>query len=102
VVGTVVLVVVAFVTDASSAPWLWRAVAAGGSVPTPSTRADRPPRPAPGTRHRAAARLGAAAAVSVLVAGYLGYVAAGGPRTPRPSGRRPRATARRPPPPSTP
>ena len=50
--GTVVLVVVAFVTDASSAPWLWRAVAAGwlGAQAVDGARiARRGPLPARGT-----------------------------------------------------
>ena len=37
VVGTLVLLVIAFVTDASNAPWLWRAVAAVCSAARPST-----------------------------------------------------------------
>jgi len=78
VVGTLVLVVVAFVTDASSAPWLWRAVAAvwlGAQAVDGARIARRGPRPARGT---ALLPVGvAAAAVTVLVAGYLGYVAAG-------------------------
>ena len=52
VVGSVVLVVVAFVTDASSAPWLWRAVAAGwlGAQAVDGARiARRGPLPARGT-----------------------------------------------------
>jgi len=78
VVGSVVLVVVAFVTDASSAPWLWRAVAAawlGAHAVDAARIARRGPRPARGTALLPV--WGAAAAVSVLVAGYLGYVAAG-------------------------
>lgn len=77
VVGTVVLVVVAFATDASSAPWLWRAVAAvwlGVQAADGARIARRGPRPA-----RGGALLpiwGAAAAVTALVAGYLGYGAA--------------------------
>jgi hypothetical protein len=70
----VVLVVVAFVTDASSAPWLWRAVAAvwlGAHAVDAVRIARRGPRPARGTALLPV--WGAAAAVSVLVAGYLGY-----------------------------
>ena len=77
VVGTLVLLVIAFVTDAPNAPWLWRAVAAiwlGGQAVDGARIARSGPRPP-----RGAALLpiwGAGAAVTVLVAGYLGYGAA--------------------------
>jgi len=77
VLGTVVLVIVAFVTDASSAPWLWRAVAAvwfGAQAVDGARIARRGPRPARGTALLPV--WGGAAAVTVLVAGYLGYAAA--------------------------
>ena len=76
-VGTLVLLVIAFVTDASNAPWLWRAVAAvwlGGQAVDGARIARSGPRPP-----RGAALLpiwGAGAAVTVLIAGYLGYGAA--------------------------
>ena len=76
-VGTLVLVVIAFVTDASNAPWLWRAVAAvylGAQAVDGARIARSGPRPPRGT-----ALLpiwGAAAAVTAMVAGYLGYAVA--------------------------
>ena len=75
--GTIALVAVAFVTDASSEPWLWRAVAVvwlGAQAADGARLALRGPRPARG--NALVAIWGGAAAVTVLVAGYLGYGAA--------------------------
>jgi len=76
-VGTLVLLVIAFVTDASNAPWLWRAVAAGwlGAQAVDGARIARSgPRPPRGTALLPIR--GAAAAVTAMVAGYLGYAVA--------------------------
>jgi hypothetical protein len=75
--GTIALVALAFVTDASSAPWLWRAVAVvwlGAQAADGARLALRGPRPARG--NALLPIWGGAAAVTVLVAGSLGYGAA--------------------------
>jgi len=76
--GTVVLVVVAFVTDASNAPGLWRAIAAvwlGVQAADGARLVRRGTRPARGDALLPV--WGAVAAVTALVAGYLGYGAGG-------------------------